>query len=206
MLQALVADDSGNQILVWADIMVVPGIGRNLFSVTTAAKKDIVTIFDYENPRPERINVTVPLRNESGNLYLFVLNLSVDGYGAKELAMDAVANAQVWHRRLGHLYVPLSGATSPAEPLPGTAGRPSSGGASPPIGRGASPKAGRLSPVPVPTTARRGAAMRKNRIPQPTGAVTRCIPQRRRRRGCFSQHGARLRDQRQSRSSFRPDA
>ena len=63
-----------------------------------------MTIFDKEEPRLEEFNVTVPLRSESGDLYLFVLDLSVNRYGAKELAMKAVANAQVWHRRLGHFH------------------------------------------------------------------------------------------------------
>ena len=31
-----------------------------------------------------------------------MLDLSADGYGATELAMNAVANAELWHRRLGH--------------------------------------------------------------------------------------------------------
>ena len=60
----------------------------------TAAKKGIATIFNYENPRLEGFNVTVPLRSESGDLYSFVLDLSADRYGAKELAMNTVANAQ----------------------------------------------------------------------------------------------------------------
>ena len=59
---------------------------------------------DNENPRLEGFNVSVPLRSESGDLYSFVLDLSADRYGAKELAMNAVTNAQVWHRRLGHLH------------------------------------------------------------------------------------------------------
>ena len=46
MLQGIVTDDYGNQIPVRVDIVVVPGIGRNPFSVMTAAKKGIVTIFD----------------------------------------------------------------------------------------------------------------------------------------------------------------
>ena len=104
VLQGLVVDDNGNQILVRVDIVVVPGIGRNLFSVMTAGKKGIATIFDYENPRLEGFNVTAPLRSESGDLYSFVLDLNADRYGAKELAMNAVADAQVWHRRLGHLH------------------------------------------------------------------------------------------------------
>ena len=64
---------------------MVPGIERNLFSVMTSAKKYIVTIFDYENPRLEGFNVTVLLRSKSGDLYSFVLNLSADRYGAENL-------------------------------------------------------------------------------------------------------------------------
>ena len=93
VLQGLVTD--GNQILVRVDIMVVLGIGCKLFSVMTAAKKCIATIFDYENLRLEGFNVPAPLQSESGDLYSFVLDLSAGRYGAKELAMNAVANAQV---------------------------------------------------------------------------------------------------------------
>ena len=68
VLQGLVNDNDGNHILVWVDIVVIPGIGRNLFSVMTAAKKGIVTIVNYKSPRLERFNVTVPLQSESGDL------------------------------------------------------------------------------------------------------------------------------------------
>ena len=54
------------------------------------AKTYIVAIFDYENHRLEGFNVPVPLRSKSGDLYSFVLDLSADGYGAKELVMNAV--------------------------------------------------------------------------------------------------------------------
>ena len=74
------------------------GNGRKLFSVMTAAQKGIVTIFDYGNPRLEGFNAIVPLRSESGDLCSFVLGLSADRYGAKKLVMNAVANAQAWHR------------------------------------------------------------------------------------------------------------
>ena len=104
MLQGLVTDENSNKILVWVDMVVVPGIGRNLFSVMTTTKKSIVAIFNYENPRLEGFNVTLPLRSESSYFYSLVLDLSADRYGAKDLAMNAVANAQVWHRRLGHLH------------------------------------------------------------------------------------------------------
>ena len=39
VLQGVVADDYGNQIIVRVNFVVVPWIGRNLFSMTTAAKK-----------------------------------------------------------------------------------------------------------------------------------------------------------------------
>ena len=39
VLQGPVTDDNGNQILVRVDIVVVPGIGRKLFPVMTAAKR-----------------------------------------------------------------------------------------------------------------------------------------------------------------------
>ena len=60
LLQDLVTDHYDNQNLARVDIVVVPGM--------TADKKDIVTIFDYEDLRQEKFNVTVPLRSESGDL------------------------------------------------------------------------------------------------------------------------------------------
>ena len=89
-----------------------------------------MTILDYENPRLEGINVTVPLRSESGDLYSFVLNLSADGYGTKGLATNAIANAQVCLWRLGHIHTPSPGAASPAKSLPVAAEGVSSGVAS----------------------------------------------------------------------------
>ena len=103
VLQGLVTDDNGDQILVRVDIVMVLGIGRKLFSVMTVAKKRIVTILDYENPRLEGFNVTVPLQSESGNLCSFVLDSSANQCDAKESEMIAVANAQMWHRKLGHV-------------------------------------------------------------------------------------------------------
>ena len=61
VLQGLIADNYGNQILVRVDTVVVPGMGHNLFSVITAPKKGIVAILGHENSRLEEVNVTVPL-------------------------------------------------------------------------------------------------------------------------------------------------
>ena len=100
VLQGLITDDFGEQHLARIAILIVPGIGRNLFSVKTAATKGIVSIFVANKPRLEAGDITVPLRGEKDDLYSFKLDFS---YAGKELAMNAVANAQVWQRRLGHL-------------------------------------------------------------------------------------------------------
>ena len=78
-------------------------IGHNLFSVKTATRNCIVSIFDRENPQLEALGVTLSLRGKKDDLYSFVLDLSADAYGATQLAMNAVSNAQLWHQWLGHL-------------------------------------------------------------------------------------------------------
>ena len=67
VLQGLVTDNYGNKILVRVDVVVVPWIRRNLFSVMTAAKKGIMILFDYENLWLQGFNVTVPLQSKSGD-------------------------------------------------------------------------------------------------------------------------------------------
>ena len=81
----------------------MPGIGRNLFSVKSVTKEGVVFIFDFDNPRLELSGITVPLRARDDDLYSLVFDLSTDSHGGKELAMNAMTNAQLWHRRLGHL-------------------------------------------------------------------------------------------------------
>ena len=81
----------------------MPGIVRNLFSVKLVTKKGIVFIFDFDNPRLKLSGITVPLRAEDDNLYSLVCDVSADNHGGKELAMNVMTNAQLWHRRLGRL-------------------------------------------------------------------------------------------------------
>ena len=101
ILQGVITDNYGNGHLVRIQILVVPTIGRNLFSVKTATRNGIVSIFDRENSRLEAFGITLPLRGEQDELYSFVLDLSADAFGATELAINAVSKAQLWHRRLG---------------------------------------------------------------------------------------------------------
>ena len=103
ILQGLVTDNHEEQHLARIAILIVPGIGCNLFSVSSATKKGVVSIFDFDNPRLELSGITVLLRAEDDDVYSLVFDLSADSHGGKELAMSAMTNAQLWHRRLGRL-------------------------------------------------------------------------------------------------------
>ena len=81
----------------------MPGIGRNLFSAKSPKKKGVISIFDFDNPRLELSGIIVLLRAEDGNLCTLVFDLGADSHEGKELANNAMTNAQLWHRRLGHL-------------------------------------------------------------------------------------------------------
>ena len=78
-------------------------LGGFIFSVKTAARKRIVSSFEVNNSRLEASDITVPLSGENNEPYSFKIDLSSDGYAGKERAMNAVINAQVWHRRLDRL-------------------------------------------------------------------------------------------------------
>ena len=103
VLQGFVTDNHEEQHLAGIANLVVLDIGRNLFSVNSATKKDVVSIFDFDNPRPELSGITVPLRAEDIDLYCLMFGLSADSHGGNELAMNAMTNVQLWRRRLGHL-------------------------------------------------------------------------------------------------------
>ena len=83
ILKGLVTNNHEEHHLARIAILTVPGIGGNTFSVKSATKKGIVSIFDFDNP--------------------VWSGLSADSHGGEELAMNAMTNAQLWHRRLGHL-------------------------------------------------------------------------------------------------------
>ena len=121
-----------------------------------------MTIFDYENPSLEEINVTVPLRSESGDLYSFVLDFGADRYGTKGLATNAVAKP----RRVSggwvisiHLRLELHHQRN----LCPQQQRGYRQGGHPPSAKGTLTPKGRLSPHPL---TQRAAA-------QQTGVVTR---------------------------------
>ena len=58
----VVTDDSGNDRLISFRVIVVPGLGTNLFSVTAAMLKGVATLFHPTNPRLEKDGVVVPMQ------------------------------------------------------------------------------------------------------------------------------------------------
>ena len=95
ILQGLVNDNHGEQHLARIAIFIVPGTGRNLFSVKSAKKKGVVSIFDLNNPRPKLSSIAVPLRAEDDDLFSLAFDLSAGSHGDKELAMNTMTNAQL---------------------------------------------------------------------------------------------------------------
>ena len=98
-----VTDSHGEQHLARIAVLIVPGIGCSLSYVKSATKKGVVSIFDFDNPRLEISGINISLRAKDDDLYSLVFNASAYSHGNKELAMNAMTNAQLWHRRLGDL-------------------------------------------------------------------------------------------------------
>ena len=103
ILQGLITDNHEEQHLAQIAILIVPGIGRNLLFVKLTTKKGVVSIFDFDNPRLELSGITVPLRAEGEDLYSLVFDVSADSQEGRDLAMNAMTNAHLWHHRLGYL-------------------------------------------------------------------------------------------------------
>ena len=96
VLRGHVIDDRRLRRLVQLSCLIVPGLGRNLFSVKQAARTGVVSIFDMNNPRLEAKKLTFLLQALGRNLS-FSLDLTHAGNGP-EPAMQAAANANLWHR------------------------------------------------------------------------------------------------------------
>ena len=102
LLRGHIIDAQGVERLIQISVLIVPGLGRNLFSVKQASRNGVISIFDKYNPRLEANNFTLPLQKLENDLYFFSLDL-VSGSSAPELATQAAATATLWHRRMGHL-------------------------------------------------------------------------------------------------------
>ena len=60
-----VTDNCGNALHVSFRVVLVPGLGTNLFSVTSAMQKGVASLFYPENPRleSESENVVIPMES-----------------------------------------------------------------------------------------------------------------------------------------------
>ena len=98
-----VNDGHGCKTTINFSAFVVPGLGRNLFSVHTAVTNGVVTVFDSVNPRFEIGNTVIPLKPPSppNDLYSFSMDFAstVDAAGVA-LRTESAA---LWHRRIGHI-------------------------------------------------------------------------------------------------------
>ena len=102
LLRGHIIDAQGVQRLIQISVLIVPGLGCNLFSVKQAPRNGVLSIFDTYNPRLEANNFTLPPQELENDLYFFSLDF-VSGSSAPELAMQAAATATPWHRRMRHL-------------------------------------------------------------------------------------------------------
>lgn len=97
-----VTGEQGVWCLVQIYWPVVPDLGRNLVSVNQAARSGGVSICFMNKLRLETSTFTLPLQELGHDLYYFSLDLNA-GSDATKLAIQAGANTNLWHRRLGHL-------------------------------------------------------------------------------------------------------
>eukprot|EP00752_Nemacystus_decipiens_P006651 g5979.t1 len=98
-----VTDSNGNERLAHIPIVIVPGIGKHLFSSGSAKARGIKTVIG-DSPRLEKDNMHFPLR-EDGRLFKIDLRIQPRKvYSQEQLALATSSdNTEKWHRRLGHL-------------------------------------------------------------------------------------------------------
>ena len=120
-------------------------------------------------PRAEHaISFGGPVAEEKSNL-CYTLRMANDEEPVEKAFMTSSSVAITSEDSINSNLATLM---APAEPLTGEVREPLLRGASPPSEERASPETARPSPVPVPATATRGAAMRDNTIYRPN-VVTR---------------------------------
>ena len=109
-----VADDSVHDRQVSFRVVLVPGLGTNLFSVTAVLSNGVASLFYPDNPRLESGDVVVPMKirgvDDTGKITCSItvkLGAGDDGRQTLREAPDGLAlrveTASLWHRRMGHI-------------------------------------------------------------------------------------------------------
>ena len=68
LLRGHIIDAQGVQRLIQISVLIVPSLGRNLFSAKQASRKGVVSIVDKHNPRLEANNFTLPFEELENDL------------------------------------------------------------------------------------------------------------------------------------------
>ena len=100
VISGYIIDQTGVRQLVRLPVVVVPGIGRNLFSVPSATEQGATTMFALEESRIETKDFTIPLQQVGWRRDLYTFNVELGGV---YLALHAAVNADQWHRRMGRI-------------------------------------------------------------------------------------------------------
>ncbi|CAB1113015.1 unnamed protein product [Ectocarpus sp. CCAP 1310/34] len=114
VLFGTVTDDSGQDRQVSFRVVLVPGLGTNLFSVTAALSNGVASLFYPDNPRLESADAVVPMKiqgvDNTGKITCSItIKLGAENGGRQTpgetpdgLALR-VETADLWHRRMGHI-------------------------------------------------------------------------------------------------------
>eukprot|EP00752_Nemacystus_decipiens_P015081 g13435.t1 len=106
-----VTDDSGNDRHVSLRVVLVPGLGTNLFSVTAAMLNGVASLFYPTCPRLESEGLVIPMQSHGvdGSTGKLVCSIQVRlRAGTADLNAPAglalkVESASLWHPRMGHI-------------------------------------------------------------------------------------------------------
>lgn len=119
IVHCTVQDSNRDHLPVHLRAMVVPGIGRSVFSPTEQLKSGVNFILEAGNPRLEVGGSVVPLKQERKDQGMCSLDIafkeiqqdkplgkpanSTDDEAMSGVAYASKTSADTWHRRLGHL-------------------------------------------------------------------------------------------------------
>eukprot|EP00903_Cladosiphon_okamuranus_P019283 g17724.t1 len=114
VLSGTVTDDSGQDKQVSFRVVLVPGLGTNLFSVTAALSNGVASLFYPDKPRLVSGDTVIPMTirgvDDAGKITCSITIKLGAGNGGRQHSGGApdglalrVETADLWHRRMGHI-------------------------------------------------------------------------------------------------------
>ena len=102
-LHGTVTDEGGHKQPISFHAVVVPGLGKNLFSVTTAMTKGIAALCRPANPRLEKGGIVLPMQQLSTDEAAGRVLCSITAEAGNRSCGSAlkVESNELWHRRIG---------------------------------------------------------------------------------------------------------